>query len=183
MKNNIDTTHDTTKVHAQHDPAASSASVVTPSPEREPDKLVPVSESIRYRRRAQSAEQAMEALQARVDELTRTLSENEQVIASLERRQRIDTLLSEADAVDLDVARLLTEAAVGQMDEPDVAAAVADLRRHKPYLFRQRRAAAQAMGPSPDDHGGSVLDHAAEQAVTSGDRRDLLRYLRLRRGE
>ncbi|MEM8782065.1 MAG: hypothetical protein AAGE65_04325 [Planctomycetota bacterium] len=147
----------------------------------ESDRLVPVTESIRYRKRAQLAETQSEALQRRVDELTRALADNEQTIAALERRQRIDAELAKADAVDFDVVRLLTEAAVSAMDEPDVAEAVDDLRRHKPYLFRLRGRAARNMGPTPQDLA-SPLEDAAERAIASGDRRDLLQYLRLRRG-
>ncbi|MEM7578054.1 MAG: hypothetical protein AAF328_11350 [Planctomycetota bacterium] len=145
------------------------------------DRLVPVTESIRYRKRAQQAETQAQALQERIDQMARTLSENEQTIASLERRQRIDAELAKADAVDLDVARLLTEVAVSAMDEPDVAEAIDELRRHKPYLFRSRSRAARSMGPTPHDLA-SPLEDAAERAVASGDRRDLLHYLRLRRG-
>ncbi len=146
----------------------------------EPERLVPVSESIRYRKRAQAAERQTQALQERVNEMTGTLAENEQALASMERRQRIDALLSDADTMDLEAARLLTEAAVAQMDQPDVDFAVADLRRHKPYLFRAKHRTASAMGAEPQE--AAPLDDAAEQAVASGNRRDLLRYLRLRRG-
>ncbi|MEM1445183.1 MAG: hypothetical protein AAGF84_03950 [Planctomycetota bacterium] len=158
---------------------------VTKTPDSDPsenaERMVPVTESIRYRKRAQHAETQAESLQQRVDELTRTLSENEQTIAALERRQRIDTELAKADAVDMEVARLLTEVAVSDMDDPDVAEAIDDLRRHKPYLFRSRGRAARNMGPAAHDLA-SPLEDAAERAIASGDRRDLLQYLRLRRG-
>ncbi len=147
--------------------------------EPDADRLVPVSESIRYRKRAQAAEKQLDTLQTRVNELTGALAESERAIAALERRQRIDAMLCEADAVDLEAARLLTEAAVAQMDDPDVALAVTDLCRQKPHLFRRRSTAAQAMGVEPDDD--DPLHDAAMQASTTGDRRDLLRYLRLRR--
>jgi hypothetical protein len=55
---------------------------------------------------------------------------------------------------------------------------VEDLRRHKPYLFRQARprmSGATLPEPIP------TADHAAAEARATGDRRDLLRYLRLRR--
>ncbi|MEM9753092.1 MAG: hypothetical protein AAF916_06870 [Planctomycetota bacterium] len=162
----------------QADPSEPRDTTATPTPD---DRLVPVTESIRYRKRAQLAETKADALQQRVDELTRTLSENEQAMAALERRQRIDQELARAEAVDLDVARLLTEAAVTTMEEPDVAAAIDDLRRHKPYLFRPRGRAARNMGPVLHDLA-SPLEDAAERAIASGDRRDLLQYLRLRRG-
>ena len=113
-------------------------------------------------------------------DLERELAEARATIAALERRQRIDDLLRDADTIDLDAARLLTELAVTQMDEPDVAAAVADLRRHKPYLFRPT----PPTGGMPARHDDAAVDHtdeAAREAATSGDRRDLLRYLRLKR--
>ena len=100
-------------------------------------------------------------------------------MAAIERRQRIDQLLIEADAVDLEAARLLTEHAVAQMDDADVAEAVADLRRHKPYLFRRVSEGVGSMSPRIRD--GGAVDEAADAAMRSGDRRDLLRYLRMRR--
>lgn len=114
--------------------------------------------------------------------LTRTaaeLAEARAMIARLERRARIDELLADADAHDLPAARLLTEAAVESMDQPDVDLAVADLRRARPYLFRQ--GPAPASGMPARDAGEPEPDRAAARAAATGDRRDLLRYLRLRR--
>jgi hypothetical protein len=123
-------------------------------------------------------------LTADLESLTAELAKAREMIASLERRQRIDALLAESDAVDLDVARLLTEAAVQQMSEPDVKLAIDDLRKHKPYLFRRRHSgtgtpSAAAMGARTVT--SSPVAEAAETAAQTGNRRDLLRYLRLRR--
>jgi len=143
------------------------------------DKLVPVTEAIRYRKRAQTAEQQLDATRSKLAELRTQLDESQELIASLERRQKIDALLAESDTIDLDAARLLTERIVLEMSDPDVRTAVEDLRRHKPYLFRQRhaRSSAAALGESVQ-----AVDQVAAEARTTGDRRDLLRYLRLRRG-
>jgi hypothetical protein len=145
------------------------------------EKLVPVTEAIRYRKRAQAAEQQLASLQTQLDELRVQLNASRETITSLERRQKIDAMLAEADAIDLEAARLLTEAAVANMDEPDVAQVVADLRRHKPYLFRRGVGSGSAsMSPRlSDEHVGA--EKAAERALGSGNRRDLLEYLRLRR--
>ena len=152
------------------------------SPANEPQQLVPVSEAIRYRRRAQSAEQRLDEVRHRLAQMESELDEARQTVTRLERRQRIDELLAQSDAVDLEVARLLTEAAVETMDEPDVKLAIDDLRRHKPYLFRHRPGgSASAMSAHVSDDRGSTARGAAAQAAVSGDRRDLLRYLRLRR--
>ena len=146
-------------------------------------KQVPVTEAIRYRKRAQTAEQQLEALQFRFASLQQQFDESQQTITALERRQKIDTLLADSDAIDFEAARLLTEVAVGQMDEPDLALAVEDLRRDKPYLFRRRASAdappASAMGARLDEP--PPHHHAAAHAAATGDRRDLLDYLRLRR--
>ncbi len=146
------------------------------------EKLVPVSEAIRYRKRAQTAEQQLEQLNTELGDLRTKLTEADQVITALERRQQVDALLMEADTVDLEAARLLTEQAVLMMDEPDVTMAVKDLKRHKPYLFRRRtEAGSSAMAPTIETPGHDPAELAAQDAARTGDRRDLLRYLRVRR--
>lgn len=146
------------------------------------DKMVPVNEAIRYRKRAQSAEQQLADLQAQLDQTRQQYEQAEQTISSLERRQRIDSLLAEADAIDIEAARLLTEVAVQSMQDPDIAEAVEDLRRHKPYLFHKEHDEPGGLALAPRHDGlDDPLARAAEQAQHSGDRRDLLRYLRLRR--
>lgn len=145
------------------------------------EKLVPVTEAIRYRKRAQAAEQQLQEFQEQMQQHQQQLEAAQQTIDRMERRERIDTLLSESDAVDLGVARLLTEQAVEQMDDPDVDMAVRDLRRHKPYLFHRRSTASPAMAPRTGTDPQGPADHAAERAADSGNRRDLLDYLRLRR--
>jgi len=146
------------------------------------DKLVPVTEAIRYRRRAQQAEQRLNDLERELGELRSAYDASQETITALERRERIDALLTESDTVDLEATRLLTEVAVAGMDEPDVASAVADLRRHKPYLFDRGAAGLpSAMGPREPGCEPDPAAEAADEARQTGDRRDLLRYLRLRR--
>lgn len=152
----------------------------TPSTDNASSHLVPVIESIRYRKRAQAAEQELSTLQSKFADSQTELAQLRDAASTMERRQKIDALLADADAVDFDVARLLAEAAVEAMDQPDVQLAIDELRRSKPYLFTARRTAASAMGArSYHDPGQAEL--AADAAARSGDRRDLLRYLRLRR--
>ncbi|MFW5682826.1 MAG: hypothetical protein ACOC1G_07460 [Phycisphaeraceae bacterium] len=159
-------------------PAESESAVVEPMDE----KLVPVSEAIRYRRRAQQAEQRLRDLEQQLAGLESDLATSRETVDQLERRSRIDALLTEADTVDLDAARLLTEIAVSEMDDPDVKIAVDDLRRHKPYLFTHDASDdASALGPRHDHEDHDPAAFAAEQAVRTGDRRDLLRYLRMKR--
>lgn len=145
------------------------------------EKLVPVSEAIRYRKRAQAAEQQLSDIQQQMQQHEQQLESARDTIDRLERRQRIDAMLNDSEPVDLGVARLLTEQAVEQMDEPDVELAIRDLRRHKPYLFQQRAMSSPAMAPRLTEEGHRPVENAAERASESGSRRDLLDYLRLRR--
>jgi len=149
---------------------------------------VPVTEAIRYRKRAQAAEQQLGDVQSKLTAAESELAQTRQTIASLERRQKIDALLADADTMDVEVARLLTEAAVEVMAEPDVRTAIEELRRSKPYLFRQRSGAFASAGapagamPARGRGGDSAsTSDAAQVAAGTGDRRDLLTYLRLRR--
>lgn len=127
-------------------------------------------------------------MQARVDELERTLAEARATIDAVEQRHAIDLALIEADAADLESARLLTEVAVAGMAERDVKTAVADLRARKPLLFRQRTARSSASGAMSSAvparrPSETEADSAADEAARTGDRRALLRYLRARRGK
>lgn len=159
------------------------AEVESEAEREEREKRVPVSESIRYRRRAQAAEQKLQEMQTQLETAERSLNETRQALRDVERRQQIDQLLSESEAVDLEAARLLTEAAVAQMDEPDVQAAVVELRSRKPYLFRRSASAGGGSMAARRRHGsGGELADAADAAATTGQRQDLLRYLRMRRG-
>lgn len=130
------------------------------------------------------------ALAARIAELERLLAEARAAIDVVERRHRIDLALIESGAHDLETARLLTELAVASMEAPDVDAAVADLRRAKPFLFRAAPIAppaaaahapdAGAMGGAPLEPAGAAA-RAADEAARTGSRAALLRYLRERR--
>ncbi len=152
----------------------------TPSPPASDQPTVPVAEALRYQQRAREAQQQLEALGAEQAQLRQQLDESRQTIASLERRQKIDQLLAESDTVDLAAARLLTEAAVADMDEPDLQLAVQDLRRSKPYLFHAAPRLS-TLAPALDPPHTAPEEDAAARAAQTGDRRDLLTYLRLRR--
>jgi hypothetical protein len=152
------------------------------------ERRVPVGEAIRYRKRAQEAEGRAGTLEARVRELEETLASARETMDSLERRHEIDLTLMRAEAVDLETSRLLTELTVAEMDEPDVGAAVAELRRRKPFLFRKnagdRPGSVSAAMSGRARQAGVVdrLEDAADVAARTGDRGALLRYLRARRG-
>jgi hypothetical protein len=126
-----------------------------------------------------SPEARLGAIQRELESTQALLSSAREALDASERRRTIERQLTEQGAIDLETASLLTEAAVAGLDAPDLARAVADLKRRKPFLFRSapRRS---AMAPEPGE-GAPALESAAADARDSGDRGALLRYLRLRR--
>lgn len=145
-----------------------------------------LSEELIEKARADEAEARCAVHESRIAELEAQLSAAREALDASERRRQIERALGESDTVDLETARLLTEAAVSQMDEPDVVIAVEELRRHKPFLFHAEAAPAASRGIAmrPAHEPGvadAALDGLAEEARQSGDRRALLRYLRQRR--
>lgn len=115
-----------------------------------------------------------------VSKLQTELEAARSALAESERRRSLERELVRQRAIDLEAALLLTEASVSQMSDVDAARAVADLRRSKPYLFEAARPQAGVMGASPDERG-SAAESAAQEARGTGDRKALLRYLRMKR--
>ena len=148
------------------------------------ERLVPVSEAKKYRKRAQAAEKILEDLKTELVEKNRTLQEQRQRISDMQRQRHIDELLMESEAIDLETTRLLTELALSEMEEPDVEQAISQLCRRKPFLFRQTARGAAALSPKAENDQTSLtrsMERAAAEAHSSGNRMALLRYLRLRR--
>lgn len=152
-----------------------------PAPLNPPEWEGEPARPIDWRRRALAAEARVEQL---IDELStaqRQAAELRAAVDAVERRARIERELTRAEAVDLETATLMTEAALASMDAPDVARAVADLRRRKPFLFAASAGGSGSM-PARPAPGGPGLGDMAEEARQSGDQRLLLRYLRAKRG-
>ncbi len=144
-------------------------------------KRVPIGEAIRYRKRAQDAESRACELAERLSEVEDVLDQTRGALESAERMRRIDAALVESGAVDLDAARLITEASFAREEGIDIEAVVAELRRTKPFLFRTRRARVGSAMGGRSLQAGHGLEDAAREAARSGERGALLRYLRARR--
>jgi division protein CdvB (Snf7/Vps24/ESCRT-III family) len=174
----------------------------TPSDDASPDtKLVPVGESIKYRRRAQQAEGRLEQLQQKLDELETQLQQRQEEIATaeaqrdeaaahatrLENRLTADRKLAEAGVVDIETASVLLGRSVDfsePVDDEALDRHVEQLLTDKPFLTAANAAALPAQTASarvPQHAASSQLADAARRAATSGDRRDVAEYLRLRR--
>lgn len=118
-------------------------------------------------------------LEGKLAAAEKSLSEAREALDASERKRQIERELVKQGAIDVETAALLTEAAVSGMDKPDARAAIAELKRGKPFLFRASPRASAMSGVVEE---ASSLDRAAGEARASGDRRALLRYLRMRRG-
>ena len=147
------------------------------------DKVVPVGEAIRYRKRAQSAEKQVAVLEAELSaavEKNRQL--NEQVSAGEVERELVNKLIK-AGAGDLEAAVLIAKAKLG--GDGDIDAVVAQLREEKAYLFgglARPVASLKTSGVREKGDGAKrVLEDKAKRAAVSGSRADMQEYLRVRR--
>lgn len=132
-----------------------------------------VTDDLQWRRRAIAAED-------RLAELEKQLEEARKSIGQAELRSRLEREAQALDAIDSETVVLLAQAALAGMDAPDAGAVLRDLKRRKPFLFRNaaQPSAMAPQGPSGED---AALARALEEARASGDRRALLQYLRMRR--
>jgi TolA-binding protein len=164
-------------------------------------KLVPVQESIKYRRRAQQAEsritdleqqlQDMQSqLESRSDELAQAEAQRDEGATQhteLANRLTATQSLASAGVADMETAMLLLSHRTDLAAEaaPDaILQSVEELLLDKPFLREAPAAALPTATATPTSlatgHLGQLAD-AAEQAIASGDRRDVAEYLRLRR--
>lgn len=148
-------------------------------------KLVPVAESIRYRKRAQSAEKKIEIL---TEELTRAKSQAGEMareLSSIRMEQKLTRKLAAAGAIDLETAVLIAKARIGEDTEADLDGAIQQLKKEKQYLFSGTGASATAKKTAGAkdrmQDGCTALERAAKKAATTGNRTDLQEYLKLRR--
>jgi len=164
-------------------------------------RLIPVAEAIKYRRRAQQAEsklqeleQQLEALQSQVnqhsDELATAEAQRDEAqtqLTAAENRLAAERLFSDAGVLDLETASMLLSKRVDladQLDREALAQSVEQLLLDKPFLRGSADAALPPKTASPRSPGAttaSQLSQAAELAARSGDRRDVANYLRLKR--
>lgn len=133
-----------------------------------------------WRARALKAEARVQELERLAAELARKLEAAEAQAAARERARQVERALADTGAIDMETATLLVERDLGSAPSPDIAGAVAELRRRKPYLFgagpRASAMSGEAGVPVPDS-----LAAAADEARATGDRSALLRYLRMKR--
>lgn len=133
-----------------------------------------------WRERASRAEKRSAALEAQIKEFEESLASVRAQLQDEQRARAIDAELHKADPIDADTVRMLIEVSMPDKQNADVAKVVGDLKKRKPFLFRESpRRSPYGAFPERDADESRAL---AEEARLTGDRNALLRYLRARRG-
>lgn len=158
---------------------------ITPASDIDNARLVPVAESIRYRKRAQSAEKKIEALTEQLAQANSQTAELSEQLSDIQTEQELTRQLAAAGAVDLETAVLIARARMQDKDNADVTGVIEQLKKEKQYLF-----AGSSQSAAPTKTAGArdrvtnnqtLLERAAKKAATTGNRTDLHEYLKLRR--
>jgi hypothetical protein len=148
-------------------------------------KLVPVAESIRYRKRAQSAEKKIETLTEELAQTKSQASEMAKELSGVRMEQKLTQKLAAAGAIDVEAAVLIAKAKIGDEMEADLDGIIQQLKKEKQYLFSGTSAAATtkktAGAKDRMQNNQTILERAAKKAATTGNRTDLHEYLKLRR--
>ena len=151
------------------------------------EKLVPISESIRYRKRAQSAEKESQILAKELKDSKAFADDLADKLANVQTDKQLLSELSGLGVVDIEAAMLLARERLRGRVEPDVTTVVTELKNEKAYLFASTKnepltVSAKTAGARDKNLGpASVLERAAKRAATTGNRADLQEYLKLRR--
>ena len=158
---------------------------ITPASDNDSTKLVPVTESIRYRKRAQSAEKKIESLTEQLAQAQSQTSELSEQLSNIQTEQKLMRQLAAAGAIDLETAVLIARVRMQDKENADVTGVIEQLKKEKQYLFTGSNP-----GTAPTKTAGArdrvtnnqtLLERAAKKAATTGNRTDLHEYLKLRR--
>jgi len=151
-------------------------------------KLVPVAESIRYRKRAQSAEKKVEDLTEQLAQAKSEATKISEQLSGIETEQKLMSKLAAAGSVDLETAVLVARTRMEGQTEADLDGVIEQLKKEKQYLFGGSGGivtAKKTAGAKGSAYSGTnnqtVLEKAAKRAAATGSRTDLQEYLKLRR--
>lgn len=135
-----------------------------------------------WRGRALEAESKIQELEISLAQLKAELLSTRQTLEAFQRRREIEQQIIDAKASDIETAMILVEQTLIKKPEQNVADAVAEIRSKKPHLFEQDPPRATGLMAV----GGSRAASPAEAALKTardrkGERKSLLKYLRLKR--
>jgi hypothetical protein len=154
------------------------------------NRLVPVSEAIKYRKRAQAAEQIAEKLSRELKDLEQQRQEEQRQLAEAAQERELTCHLVKAGVIDLEAGILLAKTASDKRNGEvrPLKEIIEAMRRERPYLFGPilEKAMAGTSGLTAGvrregSSGVTALAQIAQRASQSGSRQDMRDYLRLRR--
>jgi hypothetical protein len=162
-------------------------------------RLVPVAESIRYRKRAQGAEKKVEVLTEQLAQAKSQAAKMSEQLSDIQAEQKLMRKLAAAGTVDLETAVLIAKDRMendgfGKLTieaEADMDGVIEQLKKEKQYLFATPASSCRKTGAGATkktaaakermQSSQTVLERAAKKAATTGNRTDLQEYLKLRR--
>ena len=134
-------------------------------------RLVPVAESIRYRKRAQNAEKKLEVLTEQLAEAKSQTEKISEQLNTIQTEQKLMHKLVAAGAVELETATLIAKVRMQNQNEADVDGVIEQLKKEKQYLF-----GASGGSVTPGKTAGArdrvannqtILEQAAKKAATT----------------
>jgi|GEM_PF-241871 len=168
-----------------------------PTYETESVQLVPVAEAIKYRKRAQAAEQQVEELHQHLQSIEQEKKEAQTHMGQMVVEKEITRQLVRAGVIDLEAGLLLVQSKITKSDgdqlsenigEDEIKGMIETLRNERSYLFcgAISEVSAGLAGPTATvrSHGRggiNTLTRLAQQAQHSGSRKDIQEYMRMRR--
>jgi hypothetical protein len=155
-------------------------------------KLVPVGESIRYRKRAQGAEKRVEELAGELVEARAEATRLADELNATQKEQELMRRLASEGTRDLEAAMLIAKSRLAKDEKGDLGGVVEQLKKEKGYLFSrpdsgqvgEKTSGSVAVRTSPAKEqrsGAGALERAAKRAAGTGSRSDLQEYMRRRR--
>ena len=180
-------------------PAPDRPEADAPDGDEPADRLVPVAESIRYRRRAQRAEtkltqfeqqlaDAQAQLDGRLEQLAAAEAQRDELRTRLDlaaTHASAERMLRQAGVADVETAMALLEKRTDLAVAPDAGQLEQEIQRllqDKPILLADPpRLPGKTASARLAASGPARLARAATRAAVSGSRRDVAEYLRLRR--
>lgn len=139
-------------------------------------KLVPVAESIRYRRRAQIAEKQLEDLSRQLTEADSQAARTSKQLNEIRLEQNLMLKLADADAVDLEAAVLIAKTRLQADDGTSADNVIEHLKTEKTYLFRSSNSNSPTIKKTAGvreriQSSRAILEKAAKKASSTGSRR------------
>jgi len=147
-------------------------------------RLIPIGESIRYRKRAQSAERRAEELAGELEQVRAEAEKLADELKTAQAERELTQRLAAAGVRDLETAMLVARTRMAEAGKADLDGVVEQLKKEKQYLFGEKAAieVASRTSPAREQRGGAgTVERAAKRAAKSGSRADLQEYMKKRR--